>query len=173
MKRFDGIEGLLEYLVRKTENGDVKFDHDIFYKTEQLLTRFIHNPRLTSPEVRSYNTPSLEMFKKRHPYNKVVNSFAKAITMFDFDDSIVYFVEFGDLASDDVFSIEVEAYEMTSHQIKTNAEAEALLDEYGKEVEYDWMNDSINYHREYDWMKERKAKRDSEIVRMFENFAVC
>lgn len=173
MMKFENIEDLLEYLVRKTENGDIQFEHSTFSKTRNLLTRFPHNPRLTEPEIRSYNTPSLVQFKKSHPYNKVVNPFAKAITMFDFDNSVVYFVEFGDLESDGRFLIEVEGCDMMDdHEIKSNAEAEELLKEYNREVEYDYMNDSVSYGREYQWMKEKKAERNSEIVRMFENFTI-
>ena len=162
---------MLEYLVRKTDEG-VQFEHDVFSKTQNLLTRFVHNPRLSEPEIRSYNTPSLIQFKKTHPYNKVVNSFAKAIIMFDFDESVVYFVEFGDLESDGKFLVEVDACDMATHEIKSNYEAKALLEEYKREVEYDYMNDSVNYGREYRRMKEKKVERNSKIIRMFENFTI-
>lgn len=171
MKKFENIDSVLEYLVRKTDAG-VKFNHDMFSKTQNLLTKFVHNPRLSEPEIRSYNTPSLIQFKKRHPYNKVVNSSAKSIIMFNFDESVVYFVEFGDLESDGRFLVEVDACDMVTHEIKSDDEAKALLEEYKREVEYDYMNDSITYSREYEWMKGKKAEKNSEIVRMFENFTI-
>lgn len=170
--KFEDIDGVLHYIMSKTEGVRVDFEKEKLEKTLSLLKKFVHNPKVTSPEIKSYNTDSLRAWKERHPRNKIGNQDAYSIELFDFDYNVVYFVEFGDIHSNNSFAMEIDMVRMTEHEIKSNTEAVELLKEYNREVEYDTMNDAWNYHRQYHSMQDRKAERNSEIVKMFKNFKI-